>query len=96
MQLYDVFRKEWFADMDGEKISKDMAYSDCKRDWGFDFHRMKSNDGNPHVRSYFKFCNGSECCPVQKMIIYLKDLINPHTLVAFINKLYHLNYTMNK
>jgi len=74
---------------------KKMTLEDCLLDWGFDVSRLLKNKSVPSVKTVLKFSISNFCCPVQAMIVYLKDFIDPHVLIAFIIKLYNLNYTRN-
>jgi len=95
MVAFKMFIDKWFAWMETEKKNKKYSFSACKINWGFDYFRMKNGKKNPRLISYFKSCEGSGQSPVENMILFQKDLINPKEHIAFIRKTYNLDENDN-
>lgn len=81
--------------MEAEKENNKHSFSYCKANWDFDYHRMKQGKKDSSISCFYKFCEGNGESPVENMILFQKDLINPDELIDFIRKTYNLDENDN-
>jgi hypothetical protein len=90
MERYSKMVSRFRTEVGDLKESEEKSFLDCKLDWDFNAQRFLKKGSKPHLVTYFKFCINNKYCPVQKMIVYLREFIDPHALIAFICKEFNI------
>lgn len=91
MEMYEAFSKGFLNDIKETKETNGFTDLYCRDEWKFDAAQLLRKKCSPHMITFFRYCKAIRKCPVQFMIMLLKDFINPIELIAFINALYNLN-----
>jgi len=90
MKRYEAFKKGFLNDIIERKNANRFTDLYCRDVWKFDAAQLLRKKSSPHIITFFRYCKATAQCPVKFMITQLKDFINPHELIAFIQTLYNL------
>ncbi|HLG35738.1 MAG TPA: hypothetical protein VI757_12725 [Bacteroidia bacterium] len=88
MNRFEAFHTGFLFHVENIKSTGNFSDDYCRDEWKFDAGRMLLRGSKPNLKTYFKFCVAIGKCPVEFMILLLKDFLDPETLILFIRKEY--------
>lgn len=86
MNRFEAFHTGFLLHVGNIKTTAPFTDDYCRTEWNFDAGRMLLRGSIPNLKTYFKFCVATGKCPVEFMIVLLKEFIDPEKLILFIQK----------
>lgn len=94
--MFQDFKINFQKHIAQSKANSQKSYFALRSEWGFDAEQLLRNKTSPRMETFFNYCNGIKSCVAQVLISCYKNHIDPHQLVAYINKIYDTNYTQQQ
>ncbi|MGE0635935.1 MAG: hypothetical protein AB7P01_05810 [Bacteroidia bacterium] len=92
MKMHTSFCLRFYEDLKKNKEQNQYSHRDCREKWNIDAGKLLKRGGSINTIVFFKYCKALGRCPIQFMILLLKDYINPYELIDFIRDNFDLQY----